>query len=162
GVGQDRHIEPLWTWITSDEFESSIDTLRPHAIWTPNFSTFADSPRTNDLHSIKRIAICAERIAACGIAPILHLNARTPHDYYRWGKLLADSPIDLVGFEFRSMTKARQDFHCAELCRLAGACNRPLTLLVRGGRRVLSRFVDVFDRVVVIDTQALQLARRRH
>jgi hypothetical protein len=162
GVGQDRQIEPLWNWITSDDFVTSMRSLRPSAVWTPNFSMFADCPRTNDLHSMKRIAICADRIAASGVAPVLHLNGRTPHDYLRWRRFLSDSRIELVAFEFHSMTKDRQRFHCAQLCHLARQYDQPLTLFVRGAGTFLPSLADAFERVIVVDTLALQLARRRH
>jgi len=162
GVGQDRQIEPLWNWITSDAFVASIRALQPNAVWTPNFSMFADCPRTNDLHSMKRIAICADRIAAAGVAPVLHLNGRTPHDYCRWRQFLSDSRIESVAFEFHSMSKERQSFHCSQLCQLARQHDQPLTLFVRGGRTFLPRLADAFGRIVVVDTLALQLARRRH
>lgn len=157
GVGQDKDIEPLWTWITSRDFGGVLKALNPVAMWTPNFSTFADAPRTNDLHSIKRIAICAERIAAAGVAPILHLNGRTPDDYLRWGKFLESAPINFVAFEFRSMRKARKDFHCDQLCRLADRCQRPLTLLVRAGGEMLTPLIKSFCRTIVVDTIATRL-----
>lgn len=164
GVGQDRHIEPLWPWFNSSQFADTVSVLKPDAIWTPNFSLFSDAPRTQDLHSIKRIAICTERIAACGIAPILHLNARTPHDYKRWGDLLSRSPVDLVAFEFHSMPKRQIDFHLDQLCHLQSITKRPLTILARGisSPLVLERLARVFSRVVFVDTHAIQASRRRY
>lgn len=160
-VDHDSAVERMWPWITSNSFADYLAAVEPIAMWTPNFSLFADAPRTNDLHSLKRIALCAERISQCGISPIVHVHGRMPRDYERWIEMLNREPAHLIGFEFASIPANKKRFHASMLVRIAEGVSRPLTLLVRGGRRYLPRLSRAFDSVIVVDPQPLIWARNR-
>src|SRR5690606_9661401 len=124
-----------------------------------------DNPRTDDLHSMKRIAIVFSEFQHAGIACALHTNGRTPTDFRRWGAFIAERPeVQVLAYEFITGTrqKLRQQFHLDQLAYLASVANRPLDLLVRGDPSVIPFLLPHFRRLIYIDTTAFVKTQKRH
>ena len=123
-----------------------------------------DVPRTDNLHGMKRILLAWTEMAAAGLPAALHINARTRHDYVRWGNLIAERPeIEILAFEFATGCGRgeRFDWHVAQLSALADRVNRPLALVIRGGGRRLGVLRCHFDKVSLIETEAFSRTMRR-
>ncbi len=157
GTADDRDLEPWWSRSTQRlEVIRKLRSLNITLVTTPNFSLFCDQPRWDDLHSMKRIAIAHEEFLREGIPAALHVNARTDHDWKRWCDYVRQRPeVTHLAFEFATGAgnNGRVEWHVAQLARLAEDVDRPLNLIVRGGRSsVLKKLVPAFDNVTVVDT----------
>lgn len=166
GVDHDARIEPWWA-LGSDRIEilHSLKELGVHLASTPNFSVLLDNPRTDDLHSMKRIAIVFSEFQQAGIACALHTNGRTPTDFLRWGEFISERPeVQVIAYEFITgpRQKLRQQFHLEQLVYLASVANRPLDLLVRGDPNVIPFLLPHFRKLIYIDTTAFVKTQKRH
>ncbi len=159
GTAADPPLERWWS-LGSQRRRSMIRGLRSLGVamvTTPNFSLFADQPRWDDLHSIKRIALVHEEFLNEGLPAALHVNARTDQDWSRWRAYIAGRPeVTHIAFEFATGAgrAERIDWHADQLVRLAATLDRPLHILVRGGSRIMSRLAAAFSRLTVLDTSA--------
>ena len=134
------------------------------AITTPNFSLFSNTPRWDDLHSMKRIAITWQEMMAAGLPSGLHVNARTDHDWCRWRDFINQRPeVNLLAFEFATgaSNPERKRWYTDQLCRLATDVDRPLTLVIRGGTSVVSQLRESYAAVSLVDTTPFIKAIRR-
>jgi hypothetical protein len=166
GVDRDVKLEAWWAFADRGLIASTLHNIGIVLVTAPNFSLFVNVPRPDNLHSMKRIALCWAELMTAGIAAALHLNARTDQDYALWMRFVCERPeVEIVAFEFGTGAGApsRIDWHVDHLCRIADAAGRPLTLIVRGGAQVLHRLKRHFDHVVLIETDAFArtLKRRR-
>lgn len=153
GVGRDRPIERYWACARSSGFLDWLAAAKPDLVTVPNFSLFNNVPREDNLHAMKRIAICWQELAERKIPAALHLNARTARDWERWTSFLIAYPeITAVSFEFATGAayRGRGRWHTDQLTRLAQRVARPLTLVVRGGSTQLRRLSSAFHRVVFL------------
>jgi len=163
GVARDVRIEPWWG-LSTPEFLKRFESLGIALFTVPNFSVFSDVPRTDNLHSIKRIALAFSAMVNARLPTALHLNARTERDYANWTKFILERPeVQVVSFEFGTGagSEGRIDSHVAQLCALADAVERPLTLVLRGGLRRLKALKQHFAKVVVLDTTPFAKTRQR-
>lgn len=164
GVDRDYRLEAWWGMADRAKAIAGLRALGISLVTSPNFSLFTNVPRPDNLHSMKRIAICWAELVDGGIPAALHVNARTYHDYTRWAQFIARRPeVTILSFEFgtgagRGM---RLDWHVARLCEVADAVARPLKIIVRGGVRALSRLRAHFAEVVFIETEAFSRTMRR-
>ncbi|QOZ29645.1 hypothetical protein XH93_11020 [Bradyrhizobium sp. CCBAU 51753] len=164
GVDKDNPIERWWELKERGAILAALKALGVALISTPNYSVLTDVPRTDNLHGMKRILLAWTEIAAAGLPAALHINARTQHDYVRWGNLIAERPeIEILAFEFATGCGRgeRFDWHVAQLCALADRVNRPLALVIRGGGRRLGVLRHHFDKVSLIETEAFSRTMRR-
>jgi len=102
---------------------------------------------------MKRIAICWRELAAEGNAVALHVNARTPKDFSRWGDFLIEhSEISSIAFEFQTgaASPVRGDWHADRLCKLAKQVGRQLQLVSFGGLRQLAELKRAFTNLVYV------------
>lgn len=124
---------------------------------TPNYSLFIDSPRWDDLHAMKRIAIVHHEFLSEGLSAALHVNGRTNMDFIRWTDFIGERPeITHLAYEFTTGTgwSGRQEQHSEWLCEMATKLNRPLNLIVRGGIETLSALSSAFAHVTMLDTSS--------
>jgi hypothetical protein len=132
---------------------------------TPNFSLFTDLPRWDNLHNIKRIAICYYEFLANGLLAALHLNARTERDWGRWSEFVKARPeVTHVAFEFSTGAgwPARKKWHMQQLLGFARRVERPISLVVRGGTEFLGVLSSSFSQVTVLETSVyLKTMKRR-
>lgn len=153
GVSRDRPIERYWDRARHSGFLDWLAAAKPDLVTVPNFSLFNDVPREDNLHAMKRIAICWAELAGRGVPAALHLNGRTERDWERWADFLNAYPeVTAVAYEFATGAAFRQRGrqHREWLARLAGRVARPLTLVVRGGYIHLSHLAEAFARVVFL------------
>lgn len=163
-VDRDYRLEGWWSLRDRDKTLLALKNLGVDLVTTPNFSLFTDVPRTDNLHSMKRIALAWHELNSAGIVTALHLNARTYYDYERWGEFVAErAEVTTVAVEFGTGAgrAARLDWHVERLCELADGVDRPLVLVLRGGWRALHRLRAHFTKVVLIETEAFSRAVRR-
>ncbi|MCC8955016.1 hypothetical protein H8B02_16685 [Bradyrhizobium sp. Pear77] len=164
GVDKDNPIERWWELKERGAILAALKALGIALISTPNYSVLTDVPRTDNLHGMKRILLAWTEMAAAGLRTALHINARTRHDYVRWGNLIAERPeIEILAFEFATGCGRgeRFDWHIAQLCALADRTDRPLALVIRGGGRRLGVLQRHFDKVSLIETEAFSRTMRR-
>lgn len=155
GVGEDQGIEDYWTHRLAERIPEHLAALRPALVTAPNFSLFLDSPRWDNLYSMKRIAICWAELISEGIPASLHLNSRTDRDWERWIDFVGErEEVQSISFEFRTgaALQERASFHVEKLCLLASMVRRDIQLVVRGGYNHLQELAKVFSKVVFIDT----------
>jgi hypothetical protein len=155
GVEKDPPIEDYWSFRRATRIPEQLAVLRPDLVTTPNFSTPLDTPRWDNLHNMKRIAICWSELVQAGIPTSLHLNARTDRDYERWTEFVAErDEIRSVSLEYATgaAKQERGEWHTEKLVALAGAVPRPLQLVIRGGQVHLDELYNAFSEVVFIDT----------
>lgn len=156
------HDPPLERWwglgeIKRRELIRDLVRLDVALTTTPNYSLFIDSPRWDDLHAMKRIALVHHEFLSEGLPAALHVNGRTNTDFRRWTDFIGERPeITHVAYEFTTGTgwAGRQDQHTEWLCELASSIGRPLTLVVRGGIESLPMLSRVFAHVTMLDTSS--------
>lgn len=166
GTAKDAPLERWWLMGTAGRRKAAAELkkLNPAMVTTPNFSLFVDQPRTDDLHSMKRISIAWEEFNSAGVPCALHVNARTDFDYARWGQLIADRPeIKFIASEFATGGRyaARAAWHVSQLCALAKIVGRPLGLVVRGGWQFLPSFVTAFASIHLVETGVFMKTMKR-
>ncbi len=164
GVDKDGPIERWWELPNRPRILVGLARLGIAVVTAPNYSVLTDVPRTDNLHAMKRILLAWTEMAAAGLSAALHVNARTDHDYHRWGELIAKRPeIEILAFEFATGAGRgeRIDWHVEQLCRLADRVDRRLTLMIRGGGRKASLLRRHFAHVILIETEAFARAIRR-
>jgi hypothetical protein len=131
---------------------------------TPNYSLFIDTPRWDDLHAMKRIALVHHEFLSEGLPAALHVNGRTETDFKRWAEFIAARPeITHLAYEFTTGTgwAGRQEQHAAWLTTLAQSVSRPLSLVLRGGTDILPNLASVFSHVTLLDTSSFMKAMMR-
>ncbi len=164
GVDRDIKLEAWWAFPDRSLVLSTLHDLGIALVTVPNFSLFLNVPRPDNLHSMKRIALGWVELMKAGIPSALHLNGRTDHDYERWIRFVCErTEVAVVAFEFGTGAGApnRIDWHADRLCRIADSVGRPLTLIVRGGTKVLQRLKRHFSQVILIETDAFARTLKR-
>jgi hypothetical protein len=157
GVESDERVERWWRF---KERRGALEDIQRSGVvlaTTPNFSTMVNVPRPNDLHALKQILICWEEIQTAGITCAVHLNGRTDEDFKRLAKFVrVHSEINSVSFEF--LTGARRAPECfraiERLRQFALSVDRPLVLVLRGGREHLESLLPLFRRVLYLNASA--------
>lgn len=155
GVAVDQPLEDYWSKARAAGLPHGLVALKPALVTTPNFSLFPDVPRWDNLHNMKRIAIVWREMAEAGLPSSLHVNARTDHDWRRWGDFIHHhTEISSVTFEFGTggRSHVRATWFAERLCELANRVGRPLQLITKGGRPFLRRFAASFHDVVFVDS----------
>lgn len=155
GVGKDPGIEAYWEKARANGFPECLRALKPALVTAPNYSLFSNLVRWSDLHSMKRIALCWQEMAAAGLPASLHLNARTPRDYERWTEFIRDrEEVQSVAFEFGTGARipARSPWHVAHLCSLGEQTKRRLILAVKGGEKFIPILAPHFKQIVLLDS----------
>jgi hypothetical protein len=156
GTAQDTALERWWG--LGKRRKELINALRDYpiaAVTGPNFSLFTDHPRWDDLHNIKRIAICHEEFQTAGIPCALHLNARTERDWDRWVSFIVDRPeIEMISFEFATGAgwPQRRPWYLKHLSEFANDVGRELKLIVRGGSDVLRDLRSIFPQTTFLES----------
>ena len=149
GVAQDEPIEDYWAIRGTANIPERLATLRPDLITVPNFSLPLDVVRYDNLHNIKRIAICWSELMLAGIPTALHLNARTDRDWERWIEFILErDEVRSVSFEFAT-GPARPNWgrwYAAKLITLAASVPRRLQLITRGGYPYLNDLTKAFQK----------------
>jgi hypothetical protein len=166
GTDQDPPLERWWKY-GEDARRESIANLRQlgvGVVTVPNYSLFADAPRWDDMHSMKRIALVHAEFLQGGVAAALHVNARSDRDIERWTDFVERRPeVTHLAYEFTTGPgrAGRCEVHAQWLAKLARRVGRPLTLIVRGGVEILPVLAEAYASVVVVETSAFMKAMKR-
>ena len=166
GIADDRPLERWWS-LGSRRLDAirRLRDLGVELVTTPNFSLFADQPRWDDMHSMKRIAIAHEEFLREGVPAALHVNARTERDWGRWTEYIRlRNEVTHVAFEFKTGAgwSGRVDWQAAQLTALANGAGRPIHLVVRAADRdLLPRLVRAFGTTTVLETSSFMKAVNR-
>jgi hypothetical protein len=164
GVAQDQPIEDYWSFRRETRIPEQLAALRSDLVTVPNYSTTLDTPRWDNLHNMKRIAICWSDLVSAGIPTSLHLNACTDRDWERWTEFVAGrDEVRSVAFEYATGAARieRGEWHTKKLAALAAAVPRPLQIVVRGGYVHLDDLCEAFSEVVFVDTTAFIKTMKR-
>jgi hypothetical protein len=163
GVDVDRSLERYWRVARAADFVSHLARLKPALVTVPNFSLFVDVPREDNLHNMKRIAICWYELANAGIPAAIHLNGRTDMDWDRWIEfLITHREIDAIAVEFATGLRNpdRGRWHVEQLERMRREVGRDLHLVIRG-ERFADRLNRSFSRLTIIDTSLYMKSMKR-
>ena len=155
GVDQDQPIEDYWGLRRVAKIPEHLAMLKPDLITSPNYSLALDVVRHENLHNMKRIAICWSEFVLAGIPTSLHLNGLTERDWERWTEFVAErDEIKSVSFEFATGPARAEwgNWYVKRLVDLASKIDRDLQLVVRGGYAYLHKLKRAFKDVVFIDT----------
>jgi hypothetical protein len=165
GSDQDQPIERYWSRARANDIVEHIKALEPSLVTTPNFSLFSDRPRFDDLHSMKRIAICWFELAAAGVPTALHVNSRSEADFRAWTNFLNSHPeIGALAYEFKTgaASISRGAWHVQRLCEMSESIGRPMRLICRGGLPFVKRLRKSFAAVTFVSPDPfLRTANRR-
>ncbi|MEZ5996072.1 MAG: DUF4417 domain-containing protein [Hyphomonadaceae bacterium] len=164
GAGIDKPLERWWQMGERNRRRGAeaLWSIGPSLVTTPNYSLFSDRPRTDDLHAIKRIATVWEEFASAGLSTALHVNARTEHDYDRWGDFIGERPeVTHIASEFATCGLKRTEWHIEQLGLLAEKVGRPLGFVVRGGTTNLPSLMAIFARVHLLETSIFMKSMNR-
>lgn len=165
GTEQDPPLERWWRYGSGRvDILAKIANLGVVLATTPNFSLFPDTPRWDDLHSMKRIGIVHSEFMAAGIASALHVNGRTDTDFLRWAHFLNEhEETTHIAYEFTTGSgwARRANLHADWLSELASRVNRPLHLVMRGGIELLPPLGKAFANITVLETSAFMKTMKR-
>lgn len=165
GIEDDRYVERAWRLPKHREVFKSLCEAGVVFATSPNFSLYADVPRHDNLHAMKRIAWMWYVMNAAGLPTALHVNGRTSHDFDRWTQFIIDHPeVTSIAFEFLTGAKLADDSerYVERLSTLAQRIDRPLTLVLRGSMQLAKRLEGVFDQVLWLDATPYFRAMHRH
>jgi hypothetical protein len=163
GVDVDQSLERYWRLARGADIVKGLAAIQPDLVTVPNYSLFVNVPREDNLHNMKRIALCWHELASAGVATALHVNARTDHDWERWTVFLAERPeISVIAFEFATGSRhpSRGAWHVAQLCKMQRNVGRDLQLVIRG-QRFIDRLKETYRHVTLIDTNLYVKSMRR-
>ena len=166
GTDHDAPIERWWGFGEARRRELIRNLLDIGVAFTttPNYSLFIDTPRWDDMHAMKRIALVHQEFLSEGLPAALHVNGRTETDFRRWSEYIASrAEVTHLAYEFTTGTgwAGRQKQHAQWLCELAGVVGRPLALVLRGGMEVLPTLASAFTSVTLLDTSSFMKAMMR-
>ncbi|MDO8422650.1 MAG: DUF4417 domain-containing protein [Parvibaculum sp.] len=165
GVDHDHRIEPWWSLSNARiPIIRTLSRLGIALVSTPNFSLLVDSPRTDDIYSMKRIAINFAEFQQEGISCALHPNGRAVRDFERWAEFIAMRPeVSTLSYEFitGSGLSARRQIHLDGLINIARTAGRHLDIVVRGDPKVIPILMPHYREIIYIDTTAYMKAQKR-
>jgi len=166
GTAKDRFIEAWWNLSPAQQLEitKALRDLGTALVTTPNFSLFTDSPRWDDMHSMKRIGLVWSEFQNAAMPAALHVNSRTERDAERWAEFIRERPeITNLAFEFGTGAGRgdRRALHTKRLVDIATYVGRPLRLLVRGAADQIPVLRCGFDSVTLLDTTAFMRTMHR-
>lgn len=164
GIADDRFLEPYWSEGRAADIEHQLGQLSPILVIPPNFSVFIDVPRSDNLHNRKRIAIASVDLAQAGLPVAVPINSRTEADFAAWAAFYRrQENLNCVAYEFATGARGhrRGMWHVQQLKLFAKAVDRPLQLVMRGGRRFLRELLGAFANVTCLDSNAHMKAINR-
>lgn len=156
GVEKDSHVERMWRLPTPRRTWEGLKRAGVIFATTPNFSTYADVPRHDNLHAMMRIAWTWYEMVESGLPTALHVNGRTDHDFVRWGQFAMRQPgLRAVAFEFLTGAEPKEDGRryvdrLKRLVRESG--RRDLRLVLRSGANWVPELREHFEEVMLIDS----------
>jgi hypothetical protein len=165
GVDHDPVIERIWHLeARRPAIFRALSGLGIDCATTPNFSMILDVPRTDNLHSMKRIGILHNEMCEAGLPSALHVNGRTERDFERWGEFLEARPyINAVAYEFitGSGLSSRLPMHVHWLNKMIKGLSRQITLIARGNPKCLDLLPTDCVTVYIETTSFVKTVKRQ-
>jgi hypothetical protein len=164
GIDKDELIEPYWSVAHKSKIVDQLWHISPALITVPNFSMFLNVPRWDNLHSMKRIALCWHELTSRGLPTSLHLNARTDRDWERWTDFISErDEVTSVTVEFATglARKERGRWHVEKLLELAAQVPRALQLVLRGGVKHWGELAGSFGAISLLDSTSFMKTMHR-
>lgn len=164
GIAKDLNLENLWGIRYEASLFEELSRLRLAGVSAPNYSSFLDQPRTEDMVNQKRMLLYAYRLQKAGIAAALHWNIYFERDFdFHESFLRNHEEYDTISIEFGSGLRSTRlaSFFVDRLVSSIGKVARPLRLISKGGVRHLAKLKQAFSSVAFIDSTPFQLARCR-
>lgn len=164
GTEDDRYVERTWGLARPREIFKSMKAAGVAFATSPNYSLYADSPRHDNLHAMKRIAWMWYMMNDAGLPTALHINGRTDRDFERWAEFIAARPeVTSIACEFLTGAKLAGDADrlIARLTTLREHVGRPLLIVVRGAGEHAQRLRAVFEQVLWLSAGAYLKAVHR-
>ena len=165
GTAFDRPLE--WWWSLGKQRREIIQALRRLGValvTSPNYSSFTDQPRSDDLHSMKRIALVWQEFIEEGLQAALHVNARTDTDWQRWTDFIRErQEVAYIAYEFGTGAGwgGRKQWHAEKLANLAQMIDRPIHLILRGGLDVRPILDPAFPHMSILETSIFMKTMKR-
>jgi hypothetical protein len=155
GVMDDIPLEKYWFLKDRLQFIKQLRRLSPALVTSPNFSSFANAPRWDNLFNLKRSLICWSEMISEGIPTALHINARTLRDWERVTEFaLNHAELKSIAFEFATVMPHRKEWYVKRLVAFATNTNRKMQLVLRGGLPHLKTLKKSFNELTMIDTDS--------
>lgn len=164
GTDDDGPIERIWGLDHLPRILQGMSNAGVVFATTPNYSLYADVPRHDNLHAMKRIAWMWYFMQQAGIATALHINGRTDRDFERWAEFVRSQPaVQAVAFEFTTGAEPVLDRerYIRRLETFATAVGRKISLVMRGSSDAAAELRTSFSKVTSIDSTAYQRAIHR-
>lgn len=166
GIDQDRRVEAWWSLgePTREWAIAKLHEIGVSMITTPNFSMIMNRPRTNDLSSMKRIAVTHREFVLGGIPAALHVNGRTDRDFERWARFLQRRHgVSCIAFEFSTGSNRRDRYqtYIKWLKELQRHVSRPLDIVLRGNPVAIRDLRAAYRKVIYLETTSFMKTTKR-
>lgn len=155
GVAKDDVLEDFW------KIRSHIPSIANWmkrvgiiATTVPNFSSFQNAPRTEDLSNFVRSAIVWRDFTNSQIVAAFHFNGRTESDAKNISQFIARNPaLYWISAEFDTGARHREFFDqlTSDLAALPALVGRPLGLILHGGLSAINPLKRAYERLCFVD-----------
>lgn len=155
GVAKDDELEALWgSRKLISQIARGLKTIGVAGVTAPNFSSFENAPRTEDLANFVRQALIWRSFVDAGMPAAYHFNGRTAADIQHIAKFVQRNPsLYWISVEFDTGAKRKEVFEqlVRDLAALPQLVERPLGIILIGGVQALDRLKRNYDRLCFVD-----------
>lgn len=166
GYAPDATLERFWQRRHADGLIERIAAMGFDLVTTPDFSVFADQPRSEHLLNMRRTLVVADELDTAGVRTAPTVYAYRLEDLRRWRDWIVDTEPPLIftpkhtlrgNEEWRRWAEPHLRYLAGEL-DAAGVTTRVLVSGVSSAQRVADLRRWLGDRLVLASQQPLQLA----
>ncbi len=155
GVAKDFELEALWGSRTHiSRISRNLRSIGVVGVTAPNFSSFENGPRTEDMANFVRQALLWRSFVDAGMPAAYHFNGRTAADVRNIAKFIERNPsLYWISVEFDTGAKRKEvlDQLVADLAALPHLVGRPLGLISIGGMQALDHVKRSYERLCFVD-----------
>lgn len=147
GVSKDHELEKWWG--DRNHVVEALKRLQLDAVTVPNFSIFANAPRSQALVSLARMHNFADLLSSAGIPVVPHIYAETDPDWERWTEILRDQlGVSMIAMEFQTglLRQEKALPYISKLQNLQQQVGRELHLIAVGGSGYRAELQTAFGR----------------
>jgi hypothetical protein len=155
GVAKDDALEDFWRIRANIPLIASwMRRVGVVALTVPNYSSFQNAPRTEDLSNFVRAGIIWRAFINAHIATAFHFNGRTAADLRNISNFIARNPsLYWISAEFDTGARHKEFFQqiTADLTALPSLVGRPLGLVLHGGLAAVNVLKRAYERLCFVD-----------
>jgi hypothetical protein len=155
GVAKDEVLEDFWKIRANiPSIASWMKRVGVVALTVPNFSSFQNAPRTEDLSNFVRAALVWRDFVNAHVVTAFHFNGRTEADANSISKFISRNPsLYWISAEFDTGARHREFFNqiTSDLAALPGMVGRPLGLILHGGLSAVNVLKRAYERICFVD-----------